>query len=254
MSIVNYFDISRFRLLLKMELFRSRKALLMTFVIIFGLLFFAGFLFTCVVENKKVFDSHRLYYAVSLMTGGFILSSLAFNDLSSALKRYHYLVLPASTFEKFICMWLLTSVRWIVAFSLTYTLYTLIVNAIGPVLFGRMIFPAFEPFGEFSIKTMRSYFVLQGIFLVGAAHFKGYVLPKTLFALILFLTVCAAIIYFIMKEPFFTDHDCGISGECPLLNEMIKHDVSLFMQWIFWWILAPLCWVAAYLGLKDQEV
>ena len=142
-------------------------------------------------------------------------------------------------------MWLLTSVGWIAVFTITYTIYTLIANAIGPVLFSHMTFLAFDPLGNFSMNTIKSYFVLQGIFLVGAAYFKGYVFPKTLFTLILFLTVGGILAYFIMGDEFY-NHDCGI-GECAVLNEMISHKVSVFIQWIFWWVLAPVCWVNTYL-------
>ncbi len=251
MNVTNHFELSRFWLLVKMELFRSRKGLLMTFVIIFGLLFFVGLLLDCAVEKKKIFDTHLLNYAFTLMIGGFILSSLAFNDLSDTLKRYHYLTLPASTFEKFICMSLLTSVGWIVVFTITYTFYTLIANAIGSVLFNHMTFLAFDPLGNFSLNTMKSYFVLQGIFLVGAAYFKGYVFPKTLFALILFASVGGILAYSIIGDEFF-NHDCGV-GECAVLHEVISHNISGVLQWIFWWVLAPVCWINTYLGLKEQE-
>ena len=252
MHLKNYFDGSRFWLLLKMELFRSRKGLLMTFVISFGLLFFGGLLLDCAMEKRKIFDGHSSNYVFHLMIGGFILSSLAFNDLSDTLKRHHYLTLPVSTFEKFICMWLLTSVGWITVFTITYTIYTLIANAIGPVLFSDMTFLAFDPLGNFSLTAMKSYFVLQGIFLVGAAYFKGYVFPKTLFALILFFMVVGILGYFIMGDEFF-NHDCGV-GQCAVLNQILSHNISVVLQWIFWWVLAPACWINTYVGLKEQEV
>ena len=252
MNVKNYFDLSRFWLLLKMELFRSRKGLLLTLVIIFGLLFFAGLLLTCAIEKKRIFDEHPSNYPFHLMIGGFILSSLAYNDLSNTLKRYRYLTLPASTFEKFLCMWLLTSVGWIGLFTTTYTIYTIFANAIGSVVFSDRTFMAFDPFGKFVWNTMRSYFVLQGIFLVGAAYFKGYVFPKTLFALILFFSVAALLGYFIMGDEFYS-HDCG-TGKCEVLHEIISHNASIIIQWIFWWVLAPVCWLNIYLGLKEQEV
>jgi hypothetical protein len=252
MHLKNYFDLSRFWLLLKMELFRSRKGFLLIFVIIFGLLFFGGLLLECAIERKEIFDGHSSNYVFHLMIGGFILSSLAFNDLSDTLKRYRYLTLPASTFEKFFCMWLLTSVGWITVFTITYTIYTVIANAIGGVLYSHMTFLPFDPLAISSLTTMKSYFVLHGIFLVGAAYFKGYVFPKTVFALILFFTVSVILAYFIMGEEFL-NHDCGV-GECAVLNEMTSHNVSVALQWIFWWVLAPVCWINTYLGLKEQEV
>jgi hypothetical protein len=235
-----------------MELFRSRKGLLLIFVISFGLLFFGGLLLDCAIEKKNIFDGHPSNYVFNLMIGGFILSSLAFNDLSDRLKRYHYFTLPASTFEKFICMWLLTSLGWITVFTISYTIYTLIANAIGAVLFSDMKFLPFNPLAISSLNTMKFYFVLHGIFLVGAAYFKGYVFPKTLFALILFFAMGSILAYFIMGDEFL-NHDCGV-GECAVINEMISHNMSVFLQWIFWWALAPVCWINTYWGLKEQEV
>ncbi len=252
MHLKNYFDLSRFWLLLKMELFRSKKGLLVIFVISFGLLFFGGLLLDCAMEKKRIFDGHPSNYVFHLMIGGFILSSLAFNDLSNTLKRYHYLTLPASTLEKFICMWLLTSLGWITVFTISYTIYTLIANAIGAALFSDMKFLPFNPLGISSLNTIKFYFVLHGIFLVGAAYFKGYVFPKTLFALILFFAVGSILAYCIMGDEFI-NHDCGV-GECAVLHEVISHDISVVLQWIFWWVLAPTCWINTYLGLKEQEV
>jgi hypothetical protein len=249
MSMDKYFDISRFWFLMKVEWFRSRKALLMTFVIAFGLLFFMGLIVDASIQSREVFDSHPVNFAFTLILGGFIISSLAFNDLGNTLKRYHFLMLPVSALERFICMWLFTSVGWIVVFTLVYKLHTIAANAIGPLLFHGMTFPAFDPFGRFSMNSIRSYFVLQGIFLAGAAYFRGFTFPKTLLALIIFLTVSGTIAYVIMKDSFFTDHDCGPGpGSCALLNEMITHKAAVVAQWLFWWILAPLCWLAGYLG------
>jgi hypothetical protein len=247
-----HFNISRFGLLMKMELFRSRNAVVMTFVIAFGLLFFIGFLLDAAVEPRPVFDSHHSNYASSLLIGGFILSSLAFNDLGNTLKRYQYLTLPASTFEKFLSMWLLTSFGWIISFTLIYTMYTFLVNSLGPILFDKMTFPAFEPFSEFPINSMRAYFVLQGAFLVGAAHFRGYAFAKTLLVLILVAAVIGALVFFTLKGAFLSEHECS-GDDCELVDQVEAHGFWLLLQWLFWWALAPLFWLTAYLGLKDQE-
>jgi hypothetical protein len=251
MKLTNYFEISRFWLLLKVELFRSRKGVLMTFVITFGMLFFAGLLLDILVEKEKVFFGHEENYTLALMIGGFILTSLAFDDLGNTLRRSHYLTLPASAFEKFTCMWLLTSAGWIILFTIIYSFYTFIANVIGPILFRHITFQPFEPLGEYSLDTMRSYFVLQGVFLVGAVQFRGYVFPKTLFTLILFGAVCGTIAYFIMEDLLLA-HECN-AGECELVKRMKVHQAWVLVKWLFWWTLAPLCWVITYLGLKEQE-
>ncbi|ELR72015.1 hypothetical protein C900_02010 [Fulvivirga imtechensis AK7] len=247
-----YFDISRFWLLLKLEVFRSRKGILMTFVIVFGMLFFIGLLLDIAVDSHKRLYEHTENYIFSLLAGGFVLSSLAFNDLGNSLKRYHYLTLPASTLEKFVCMWLLTSVGWMGLFTLTYFIYALIANPIGELLFAGVAFEPFNPLDDFAVNTMKYYFILHGIFLVGATHFKGYVLPKTLFVLVLFGAAIGTLAYFILKGVFLSDHEC-LGYECELLDEIVAHRFWMIIKWVFLWVLAPFCWVTAYIGLKEQE-
>src|SRR5690606_1862665 len=136
------------------------------------------------------------------------LSSLAFNDLSSTLKSYHYLTLPASALEKLVSMWLLTSVGWIVLFSAAFSVFTFVVNPVAEGLFIRVDFHPFDPLGPFALEAMRYYFVLQGIFLVGAVFFRGYVFPKTLLALIVLLAITGGLLWLLMSDIFLSEHLC----------------------------------------------
>lgn len=251
MNLSDCFEPSRFWLLLKMELFRSRKGFLITFVVTFGLLF-TGFILENIFSSSKVFDSHAGNYTFFLLTGGFILSSLAFNDLSNPLRRYNYLMLPGSTFEKFMSMWLLTCAGWIIMFTITYIVYSLIANSIGHLIFKNMTFLAFEPFAKVTINGVRYYIVFQAVFLVGAVHFRGYVFPKTIFTLLLFGMACGIIFYLIMADLIHS------GMECPVENNPLQEGILLqiwhVVQWLVKWALAPLSWVITYIGLKEQEV
>jgi hypothetical protein len=251
MNLSNYFEPSRFWLLLKMELYKIRKGFLLTFVVIFGLLF-TGFILENIFSSNKIFDSHPAGYAFFLLIGGFILSSLAFNDLSNPLRRYNYLTLPASTFEKFFSMWLLTCVCWIIMFTLTFIIYTLIANSIGHLFFKKMTFLAFEPLAKTPINSIKYYIIFQAIFLVGAVHFRGYVFPKTIFTLLLFGMVCGIIFYVIMADIIHSDFECP--GDFNPLLEKPLLKIWHIVRWLVWWMMAPLGWVITYMGLKDQEV
>ncbi len=253
MHLTNYFDIYRFLQLLKIEIFRSRKGIGIIFVAVFGMLFFIGLLLAILVETHKLQYDHHENYGPSLLLGGCILSSLAFQDLGSPLKRPQYLTLPVSTLEKFLCLWLLTSVGWIALFTLAYVLYTLLANVVGHVWFSHISFQSFHPLSHSSWTAMRVYFVVQGIFLVGAAHFNGYVFPKTVFVLVIVGLVWGLLAYFILKDVFLSDHRCDENG-CELVDAVQVHSAWLITQWLFWWVLAPVCWLATYLGLKDKEV
>ena len=134
MDLKHYFEIRRCWLLMKMELYKSRKGLVMSLLIILGFLFIVGLLLAPLMDPALVVYEHLSGYAYTLLTGGCILSSLAYRDLGSSLRRYNYLMLPVSTLEKFLSMWLLTSVGWILLYTLIYTIYTLFANAIGQLL------------------------------------------------------------------------------------------------------------------------
>lgn len=250
MDLKHYFEIRRCWLLMKMELYKSRKGLVMTLLIILGFLFILGLLLAPLTDPALVVYEHSSGYAYTLLTGGFILSSLAYRDLGSTLRRYSYLMLPVSTLEKFLSMWLLTSVGWILLYTLVYTIYTLFANAIGQLLFSHLTFVPFEPLGGSTFRIMAYYFVLQGIFLAGAAHFRGYPFPKTLLTLVIIGAVGGIIMYFILKGYF--DFDMGETAN-PFAG-MLSGKIWDILQWLFWWVLAPLCWLLTYLGLKEREV
>lgn len=250
MNLNHHFDAKRFLLLLKMELFRSRRGTLIVFIIFCGLPFI-GPLAEPFFSDTKVFEAHHDNYAFTLVVGGFILSSLAFRDLTNTLRKYQYLTLPASNLEKYLSMWLLTSLGWIMACTFSFVLFAWIANFIGHILYSHVVYQAFDPFSKVPLNAVHAYFVLQGIFLVGAAHFKGYVFPKTLLAVMLFAVVCVAAGYLVMKDLLPFD-DC-LSETNPLIGTS-SHKIWLVFEKVFGWVFPPVCWVTTYFGLKEQEV
>jgi hypothetical protein len=245
------FNISRLGLLLKMELFKSRKGLLITVVITFGLLF-TGLILESIFGTGKASESFDSGYMFFLLTGGFVLSSLAFNELAYPLKRPNYLMLPASAFEKFLSMWLLTCLGWIVLFTMTFLIYTWIAGSIEQLFFRSVSITAFNPFGHSPLVAMRIYIVCQAIFLVGAVHFRGYAFPKILFTILLFGMLCGLIFYLVMANLLNSGVECG-PGCNPLKNPVLFQFWQV-TKWMMWWVTAPLCWVITFLGLKEQEV
>lgn len=250
MHLKNYFEVKRFWLLLKMEMTRSRKGVIMTLGIAFGFLFFLGLLLSPVFEPAMMVFEHSSGYAFTMLIAGFILSSMAFRDLGNPLKRQNYLTLPVSAFEKFLSMWLLTSLGWIGIYTVFFTVYTWFASFIGEIVYNHLTFEKFQPLGMFSVNTMKYYFVLQGIFLAGAAQFRGFAFPKTVLTLVIFGAICAGIIYLLMKGYFQYDWE----AEPDPFTDMPVHQVWKIMRWMFWWLLAPLSWVITYIGLKEQEV
>ncbi|MEQ9263391.1 MAG: hypothetical protein RLP14_09540 [Owenweeksia sp.] len=253
MDLNHYFEPSRFWALLKLEAARSRKGIGMTFILVFDMLFFIAMLLHLYIESEeKIFD-HYDNYTSSLLITGFILSSLAFRDLGHRLKRYNYLSLPASAFEKFVCQWLLTSFGWIILFTIAYTLYTWLANPLGHFLFSGVEFNSFNPFHPKVFTSIKYYLVLQGIFLAGSAHFRGYAFVKTLGILSLFAAAGLLLAYVVLKDLFLSPHECH-DTHCELFDHFGAHYIWPLAQWLFWWALAPLTWLITFLGIQEKEV
>jgi hypothetical protein len=185
-----------------------------------------------------------------MLIAGFILSGMAFRDMGNPLKRANYFMLPVSMFERFLVMWLLTSIGWVVLFTMVYSLYTLFANVAGQLIYSHLTYETFHPLSPFAVTIMKYYIVLQGIFLAGAAHFRGYAFPKTLLTLVLFAAVCGGMVYLILRSNFHFDWET----DPDVFTGMPIDHVWSVLEWMFWWLLAPLSWLITYLGLKEQEV
>ncbi len=247
-----YFDITRFWRLMKLEVFQARMGVLITLDIVIGLLFFGFFVGLTFDQSVTEFD-HSESYGFTLLVGGFVLTSLAFNKLGNTLKSFSYLTLPVSTLERWLCMWILTTIGWVVSITIVFTLYTILANSIGRVVFHLVEFKPFDPFGAYALTAMTYYVVVQGTFLVGATHFKGYVFPKTLFTVLTALMIIGLVVFFSLKDIFLTDHECK-GYECEYTDVIGAGYIWATIKFFFWYLLAPLTWVISFLGLKDKEV
>ncbi len=244
-----HFHFSRFWLLLKVDFLKGQRATLMTVAVILGIMTVGTVVEPLLDDNKII---HAENFAYGLFIGGFILSSQAFSSLSNSLKSFQYLTLPASTFEKLLSMWLLTCIGWMVVYILAYWVCSPLINLTAQLSSSSVVIVSFNPFSGFVILALKFYFVLQGIFLVGAVHLKGYVLPKTLFALVLYGILGMLIFYLFLGDMMNSEVEqalADINFSIPTLNVF-----RAILEWIFWWLFAPLCWIITFLGLKEKEV
>lgn len=250
MNTKKHFDIERFWLLLKLEFYKSKKGILLTFGSIFGLLL-VGQIVSIIFNSGNSSTDHSNGYAFILFVGGFILSSLSFTDLSNGLRRYNYLTLPVSNLEKILSVWLLTSIGWIAAFSISYMMFIWLANGIVLMFFKQVAFESFDLFSATVFESIKTYLVLQSIFLVGAAHFKGYVIPKILLTLLVFGLICGVVGYFLLANLLPFESECFTDNFD--YTQLSVYKIWELLIWCTNWVLAPLCWVITYYSIKEQE-
>lgn len=252
MSYTNHLNITRLGLLMRFEIRKNFKGILITLFVIFEI-HFACFILDNLFTNYKVYDLHNGAYALFLLLGGFIFSSFAFNDLGNPFKRSNYFTLPASNFEKFLGAWLLTCVGWILLFTLLFIIHALFINSIGSMFFRNVTFQSFSPLSTTAVNAIKYYIVLQGIFMVGAVNFRGYVFLKTLFTLLIIGLAAGIFFYISVADLAQANLECTME-KCNPMQVHGFHQFWEIIKGLFWWGLAPLCWVLTYVGLKDQEV
>ncbi|MBX2842392.1 MAG: hypothetical protein KTR26_11520 [Flammeovirgaceae bacterium] len=251
----NILNIQRFGLLLNREFRINAKFIGIVTGALVGLLSFILFVTIANVygDGMSVFNFHTNIYLGILIPGGILLTSISFSDLHNNLKRLNYLLLPSSTFEKFLSMLLITTVGWVLGFTLVYAILSEIANGIGSYYTeGALVFESFNPFSELAWDGIRVYISVQALFLAGAAYFKNYAFFKTLFALVVFGAFLALGGYLIFADLIHSEnHPSGPSEE---FKDFTEYTLVPIVENIFDWAMAPVFWVIAFFSLKEKEV
>ncbi len=252
------FEIGRFWQLIKNDLFTNYRALLIAGGAAIGILLFINII--SILGSREVLVP-IVFYPLMLFIGGYIVTSVAFNDLHHPQRSYVYLTLPASNLEKFLSKLLLTTLGYVLGTLVLYFLFSVLMSLINVTFFGHG-YPLFNPFDEVVWTTIGIYVITQSIFLLGAAFFRKNAFLKTVFtlfilqiALSLFVGLLARILfwkYFSGWEFGFDDMIISSHGlEQSLENFFIGF--GHLMKFVFFYLLAPFLWFVTYFQLKETE-
>jgi hypothetical protein len=213
-----------------------------------------------IAHKKSIFIVTLLFLVIQLLTpfylkldfegyfpllyiGGFIVSSLAFNELHNPQLAHQYLMLPCSNLEKFLSKWVLSSIGYALALLIVYYLFLMLDIALHSLIFKQSIPPSHITQATLWISILK-YIILQSVIFLGAISFKKHTLLKTallLACLVLALFIFSAFVSWI----FLLDHSYG-----PIIISNIMHG----LYFLFWVALAPVCLYVAYLKLTEYEL
>jgi hypothetical protein len=203
---------------------------------------------------------HQILYPLFLYSSGFIVTARAFHELDDIKTAGTWLMIPASTFEKFSSRLFLTSFGYVVGSLVVYFLVVLISKGLNQMIFGFSL-PLFNPLDPWVRYNAGLYLVLQSMFLVGTIYFRRFAYVKTILFLAL-LSLVFLIGFFVMSKWILGDHIRAVlSGDIQISWDLISMqwagnigDTLLFWMRIgFWGFLAPLCYVITYFRLKEIE-
>jgi len=264
------FNFNRLILLLKAELLQGKRKPLIVGAVAFAFMTFlvislpdkhtGGF------QDHEFLNIYYIWYPIFLLIGGFIFTSYAFSQLDDKPGAHHYLTLPASTLEKFVSKWLITSVGFAFAYTVAFWLAATIINMISQAVYNATpySFSFFNSFDGFETETpflfVKIYLAVQTLYLVGAIIFRKYVVFKTPLA-ILAITLAFALVITIIGRVVLWDWFDGWM-EIERFNLRPNETLENFFDgkfenlgWFSLWFLLPL-WMLTigFFKLKEKEV
>ena len=261
MTRISDFSPRRCCLLIWNNLFINRSRILISSAALFVLLILISG-WNIIGPNFPMF--YRKYYLLILFFSGLAIYGRMFKDLHHEVKSATWLTTPATMFEKLVsCILLGTVIMTIYIMTLVF-LSSLLSEGINLLLF-ESCHKIFNPFAKDIIRSTACYLILLSIFFLGSIYFKKYSLVKTFLNTNLYLLIFIFMVLFIFKNVFnlsFYDFIFGFDPEGRFqavlfrLNsfEPVWSVTKWVVRFVFWWVIAPLCWVISYIRLKETQI
>ena len=264
MSTNNTFSLPRFIQLAKQSFIHNQKLLLLALVGFCGALFILFFLIQLSNDLEQGTDPQIFVpvFLTIIFGGGLLFTGNAFPGFGNKEKTISFLMLPASSFEKYL-LELLS--RLAVLFIIVPALFWLIFH------FEGFVFQIFYDKASFSmmqldkisdlipkdpvtrsIKPVISGAVLMGLLLAftGAAHFERYPLVKTLFIVAVLFFSTIGMLYIVIEK-------LGLGKYNP--NDSLwffpkSGKMGFLLLSIILWIIDLVLLTASFLKIKEREV
>jgi hypothetical protein len=252
-----FFSHKRFTLLVWKHWADNKKRYLLTITAFIGLLIAGGTFGILIPENKACLptDLQLGVFLFSLFVTGTFYASQYFSHLGSTAKASNFLLVPASTFEKFLCSLFYTALLFLLVFMAAFYLADiLLVRLANTIAANNQLAEKSEVLDVFAVGIFRFnnrstlsflpiFISLQSAFLLGSVFFKKYAFIKTIIGcFIAWLTVFTVV--YILRRLLLPDVEDLV--EIP---DWVAHFLSILA-----YITAPVLWTLTYHRLKRKQV
>lgn len=258
----NTFNIQRFGLLLKRQWQEFGKIYLITLAVALGVIVtFYSFALTNVITEEYGFTSRILNFREPLfIIFGFlfitVIASSYFAHLGQKPKAIIDLMIPASTFEKFLTGVFFTAILSVVSFVLIFYITDLAFIAKIKNISIKYGEPATYFFVKNSPKEFASIYTIvpvftTSIFLAGSIYFNRFHYIKTAISVMIFSGIWAYLIYKIGQTLF--DGRIRVEQVDMNTNNAPKGLIELGVFAVFL-LLTAIFWTITYVRLKEKQV
>ena len=210
---------------------------------------------------------HPVIFSIILILGGLIVASRAFHEAHDNSRNHEWFMLPAATLEKLASRVLLVTIGYTVIVLIGYFLTTALSAGISIILTGGH-FGVFTPFRRDVLLVILHCWVVQTVFIVGAAYFRKHHFVRTVLSLIVIgivLSIFAGVIFRIAFSGYFDGMDptneftqlfegFGSRSDWVLRFDRTAKTVRVIGEVVYWAFLAPVMLTAAYFRLRETEV
>ncbi len=250
-------DINRLGLLLRRFFIENKQRELIFWgitVVVFTLMHLAG------PQEKSISVEMFLYIS------GFIFAARTFKIFNYTPGGMHYLLIPATHFEKLTTAILLSTFYYFAMIVITYTIGTTLGTTIGNFFFASnnpIVFPLFQSVPDLynnghapmSLLNKFVFFAgIQSVFMLGSIYFKGNAVGKTFLAFTAISIVLGIIELLLLRITFGTYH---LGGQMMNITIDSEHGFLSTLDTaseVFAYALIPFFWVVSYFRLKEKQV
>lgn len=220
---------------------------------------------------------HQDLYGYALFILGIFATSRSFRAVHDPTRNEAYLLLPASSLEKFCARLIPVTLGIGIFLPIILFALTTIIESVSQLIFGTRR-PLFNPFDSEIWKLYGYYIIIQAPFFLGAIWFRRFNFLITSFVIILFHLLLAIAILITARITIGATEWQHLHGQnlqqgsnTGTLNQFdfwhfgIAHDFShqllatnwSFLATVFWIVIAllpPVLWWIAWLRLKEVQV
>ena len=246
------FSWRRLSLMFKYNLVSYSKAYLIYYGTVLGLLLIVFYL--ALISNGVSNDFFRSWFFTMLVFSAMTIPSISFAELRSKITATTFLTLPASSFEKFITSFLITTIGAIIAYLAVFLIFNILAVLIAGLLHTQLDLFSFWSWKEFYDLTI-IYIFIHSAFFLGATIFKRSKILQTwlwitiiIIGISIILGAVAGAVFHTMSFTSYNIFDVNIIN-----GDKIIHTLKITNR-IVASIVVLLLWTASYFKIKEKEV
>lgn len=258
------FNINRYSKLVAKE-FNESRPLMVKIIAIFGLILVSLWLITLITDSSSAASTRYEVIKNALYVTMFLIPFTLYGKTNSKTKGIDYVMLPASSTEKFLSMITLSTVVFPVILFLVSISTDTILAAITPETYKGSIISN-EFINSSLLKTYYHMIILQSFGLFGNLLFIKHKIVKTLLSLTIINTSLSLIILFLVKQFVDIEHvgnnisikigetlvfngmDSALLAGSPLINAIVTG-----AKITFYFIIPAIMFIGTYYKIRTQK-